>query len=64
MPVVTSDGLSFSGLAWTFKFLTSKHTENQHMTCYVIHHYILDAIVLSLRLVKVTEDIFMFKNII
>jgi len=27
MPVVSLDGLSFSGLAWTFKLLPSKHTE-------------------------------------
>jgi len=33
MPVVSPDGLSFCGLAWTFKLLPSKHTENQHMSC-------------------------------
>jgi hypothetical protein len=27
MPFVSSDGLSFSGLVWTFKLLPSTHTE-------------------------------------
>jgi len=27
MPIVSFDGLNFSGLAWTFKLLPSKHTE-------------------------------------
>ena len=27
MPIVSFDSLNFSGLAWTFKLLPSKHTE-------------------------------------
>jgi hypothetical protein len=27
MPVVSRDGQSFSGIAWTFKLLPSKHTD-------------------------------------
>jgi len=32
MPNVFYDSLSFSGLAWTFKLLPSKHRD-QHMEC-------------------------------
>jgi len=43
MPVVSPDGPSFSDLAWTFKLLASKHTENQHLPlhfrCYCIASY-------------------------
>ena len=27
MPIVTLDSMNFSGLAWTFKFLSCKHTD-------------------------------------
>jgi hypothetical protein len=32
MPVVCLDGLSFSGLAWTFRLQSSKHTETAYGT--------------------------------
>ena len=33
MAVVSCDGPSFSGLAWTFKLLPSEHTETSMWSC-------------------------------
>ena len=36
MPIVSLDGLSFSGLEWTFQLLPSKHTETIARSCSTI----------------------------
>jgi len=43
VPIVSVDGLSISGVAWTFKLVSSNLTHtDQHMACYVICQYILE----------------------
>ena len=41
MTVVSCNGLSFSGLAWTLN--CNQGTRDQHMACWDIRQYILDS---------------------
>jgi hypothetical protein len=50
-PVVSCDGLSFSGLVWTFKLLPSTQTETR-MAWYTIFWYILETSMWYHRMIK------------
>jgi hypothetical protein len=45
-PVVSLEGLSFSGLVWTFKLLPPQHIETS-MALWVIHHYMMKEVQVS-----------------
>lgn len=52
MSILSLDGLSFCGLAWTFEISAKQVHRDQHDACQDFRHYVLEVIIRSLRTLK------------